>query len=89
MRASRRPWQTRFDRSREYPLGQESARQKEHALAMTTHPRQSIAADPRLLVASSCIPFVVYLPTLFNGFVYDDIQQVLNNYWIRDVSHLA
>jgi tetratricopeptide (TPR) repeat protein len=34
------------------------------------------------------VPFVVYLPSLANGFVYDDHLQVLNNPWIRDTSHL-
>ena len=35
------------------------------------------------------VPLLVYLPTLFNGFVYDDMEQVLANPWIVDFAHLG
>ncbi|MBI5049032.1 MAG: tetratricopeptide repeat protein [Deltaproteobacteria bacterium] len=34
------------------------------------------------------VSFGVYANTLFNGFVYDDIDQVLKNPWITDVRHI-
>ena len=34
------------------------------------------------------ISFVVYFNALFNGFVYDDADQVLKNPWIRDLRHI-
>ena len=40
---------------------------------------------PAVIIA--LIAFAVYFNTLFNGFVYDDNSQVLNNPWIRDVKH--
>lgn len=40
------------------------------------------------IVTITLIAFAVYFNTLFNGFVYDDNSQVLNNPWIRDVKHL-
>ncbi|MCL5022906.1 MAG: tetratricopeptide repeat protein [Nitrospirae bacterium] len=45
----------------------------------------------RLLVPVALIGFVsfaVYFNTLFNDFVYDDVLQVLENHWIRDVRYL-
>jgi tetratricopeptide (TPR) repeat protein len=41
---------------------------------------------PVLIVAF--VSFVVYFSALFNNFVYDDMTQVLQNPWIRDVRHL-
>jgi hypothetical protein len=35
------------------------------------------------------LPVLVFIPTLFNGLVYDDYPQVINNPWIRDPSNLA
>jgi tetratricopeptide (TPR) repeat protein len=35
------------------------------------------------------VVFLIYLPTLFHSFVYDDMEQVLSNPWIRDFSHLG
>ena len=32
--------------------------------------------------------FAVYFNALFNGFVYDDIAQILQNPWIRDIKHI-
>jgi protein O-mannosyl-transferase len=37
-----------------------------------------------VLVAS----FAAYFNTLFNGFVYDDIFQVVKNPWITDVKYI-
>lgn len=37
-----------------------------------------------ILIAS----FGIYANTLFNGFVYDDVDQVLKNPWITDVKHI-
>ena len=34
------------------------------------------------------VTFIAYFNTLFNGFVYDDIPQVLTNPWIRDVRNI-
>jgi protein O-mannosyl-transferase len=34
------------------------------------------------------VSFTVYFNTLYNGFVYDDMTQILGNRWIRDVRHL-
>ncbi|MBI5049034.1 MAG: tetratricopeptide repeat protein [Deltaproteobacteria bacterium] len=34
------------------------------------------------------VSFGVYANTLFNGFVYDDNDQILENLWIRDIRHL-
>jgi protein O-mannosyl-transferase len=44
------------------------------------------AAASSALVASgvALFAFLLYLPSLANGFVYDDIPQVVENPWIRD-----
>ncbi len=34
------------------------------------------------------ISFGVYINTLWNGFVYDDSIQILQNHWIRDITYL-
>ena len=34
------------------------------------------------------VSIAVYLNTLSNGFVYDDVDQVLNNHWIKDVNYI-
>ena len=36
----------------------------------------------------TALSFILYANTLFNGFLYDDIPQVLNNPWITDFSYL-
>ena len=48
------------------------------------------AKAPFLFIAGILvlICLAVYGNTLLNGFVYDDMTQVLNNSWIRDVRHL-
>ncbi|HWR57562.1 MAG TPA: tetratricopeptide repeat protein [Thermodesulfovibrionales bacterium] len=35
------------------------------------------------------VSFAVYFNALFNGFVYDDMHQVLENPWIKDIRHLS
>lgn len=48
------------------------------------------------MAASTALPFAVvalvavavYLPALFNDFAYDDLMQVRDNPWIRDLRHL-
>jgi tetratricopeptide (TPR) repeat protein len=39
-----------------------------------------------LTIVAVC--FIVYSNALFNGFVYDDMYQVVENRWLRDMSHL-
>src|SRR5512135_1179182 len=34
------------------------------------------------------IAFLVYYKTLYNGFVYDDGLQVVQNHWIRDTKYI-
>jgi tetratricopeptide (TPR) repeat protein len=41
-----------------------------------------------MLAAIFFVSFAVYFYTLYNGFVWDDMTQVLENKWIRDVSYL-
>jgi len=51
----------------------------------------SAAGDPnrRLHIATIVVVcFLVYSNSLFNDFVYDDIFQVVENRWLRDLSHL-
>ena len=43
---------------------------------------------PFLIFLILLVSFAVYFNTLFNGFVYDDIGQVLENHWIKDVKYL-
>ena len=40
------------------------------------------------LVIIAMISFGIYFNALFNGFVYDDMRQVLNNPWIQDLRYL-
>jgi Flp pilus assembly protein TadD len=40
-------------------------------------------------VAAASVAFVVHVPALFAQFVYDDMAQVLENRWIRDLRHLG
>jgi tetratricopeptide (TPR) repeat protein len=40
---------------------------------------------PALLCA---VVFIIYFLSLFNGFVFDDIEQVLNNVWVTDVRYI-
>ncbi len=47
------------------------------------------AAFPmRTIIVLILISFGAYFVALFNGFVYDDNSQVVDNPWIRDISHL-
>ncbi|MGD0884928.1 MAG: tetratricopeptide repeat protein [Thermodesulfovibrionales bacterium] len=41
-----------------------------------------------LILIISLVSFAVYFNALFNDFVYDDIDQVLGNHWIRDVKYI-
>ncbi len=41
-----------------------------------------------LAVIIVAVSFAVYFNALFNGFVYDDIPQVVENPWITDISHV-
>jgi len=48
-----------------------------------------LKASPLHLIAVIVIvSFGVYVNTLFNGFVYDDDLQILDNKWIRDVRNI-
>ena len=49
-----------------------------------THKKSTLLFAALFLVA-----LIVYLPTLFHGFVYDDMEQVLGNPWIVDFTHLG
>ncbi len=40
------------------------------------------------ILAVGAVAFAVYYNALSNGFVYDDLQTVLNNPWIRDLRHI-
>ncbi|MBF0557234.1 MAG: tetratricopeptide repeat protein [Nitrospirae bacterium] len=42
-----------------------------------------------LLLIIAGVSFVVYFNALFNGFVADDIDLVVNNPWIRDIKYLT
>jgi lipoprotein NlpI len=41
-----------------------------------------------LTLVIMAVSFAVYFNVLYNGFVYDDNHEVLDNSWIRDVQHL-
>lgn len=46
-------------------------------------------SNPKLsTLVVAIISLLVYMNTIYNGFVYDDFFQVINNPWIRDVRHL-
>ncbi|MBE9532182.1 MAG: tetratricopeptide repeat protein, partial [Proteobacteria bacterium] len=42
-----------------------------------------------LISALLLVSFLIYLPSTFNAFVYDDMEQVLSNPWIVDFTHLG
>lgn len=50
--------------------------------------RRPWGAIPTGLVVAAAA-FAVHLPALFGEFVYDDMTQVLQNRWIRDLGHLG
>ena len=39
------------------------------------------------IIAVTC--FAIYSNSLFNGFIYDDISQIVRNPWIKDFKHVA
>jgi hypothetical protein len=43
---------------------------------------------PVLILVIVLVSFAVYLNTLFNGFVHDDIDQIVDNPWIRDITKI-
>lgn len=49
-------------------------------------PEQSLLKSQVILVA--CVSFGVYFNGLFNGFVFDDMHQVLRNPWIKNLSRI-
>ena len=57
---------------------------------MTAPPQREGTKESLLLSIAliAAISFAVYFNALFNGFVYDDSQQVLLNPWIRDLRNL-
>jgi tetratricopeptide (TPR) repeat protein len=44
--------------------------------------------SPRLLIILLLVSFIAYFNALFDGFVYDDISQVLRNPWIKDIRYI-
>ena len=52
--------------------------------------RQVSEKNPPLLqLLVFIVPFALYLTTLSNGFVYDDVPQVLSNPWIKSFNNLG
>lgn len=43
---------------------------------------------PVLLLVIVLVSFAVYFNTLFNDFVHDDVDQVVNNPWIKDITKI-
>ena len=62
--------------------------QKEPAMIKPLPPPGPKAGSFFPVVAIAAVSFAVYFNALFNGFVYDDNVQIVQNPWIRDVSHL-
>lgn len=46
------------------------------------------ATSAQLVIIVGFVSFCVYFNALFNGFVYDDMAQVIQNPWIRNVKYL-
>lgn len=63
-------------RAREIPAG---------PVAVNQNPRAAVGLPLAIAVALAC---AAYANSLLNGFVYDDIDQVVKNPWIRDFRHL-
>jgi protein O-mannosyl-transferase len=53
-----------------------------------TAPSTRKRATAGLVLALAALCFVVYANSLHGAFVYDDIENVLDNHWIRDVRYL-
>ncbi len=51
-------------------------------------PDRSPGAPVSHIIAVILVSFAVYFNTLFNGFVFDDVYQVLRNPWIKDIKFL-
>ena len=41
-----------------------------------------------LIIIILLVSFAIYFNTLFNGFVYDDVQNILENRWIKDIRYI-
>ena len=50
--------------------------------------RDAIRSRPIQVVVILVTAFILYVNTLPNAFLYDDIAQVLNNQWITDIRYL-
>lgn len=50
--------------------------------------RRHAAGPPFLLGAIIALAVAAYYNTLFNGFVFDDVSQIVRNHWIKDVGYL-
>ncbi len=51
-------------------------------------PRTNGTIPYLFIVVISCVCFAVYFNALANGFVYDDLQQVVKNQWIKDLKYI-
>ena len=48
----------------------------------------NLRSRPIQVIIILVLAFLLYANTLLNGFLYDDIPQVLNNPWIKDIGYL-
>lgn len=51
-------------------------------------PDEERSTLPLLIVIVLLVSFASYFNTLFNGFVYDDVQNILQNRWIKDIRYV-
>jgi protein O-mannosyl-transferase len=54
----------------------------------TVKPGSRAVTRRSLLIIVAVVSVAVYVNSLFNGFVYDDTGQILENPWIRDIKYL-
>ncbi len=45
-------------------------------------------ADQKVFLIIILVSFAVYFNALFNGFVFDDISQIVKNPWVKDIRYL-